>query len=456
MKGKTKLIPAISLILLLVLLSGTIMAFEFESGLQYDFGGQTIVIVKDREGSLPEPGTEFYDRWHAVEDFFNCKLEMIWTGQHNVDDAVQMMMAGDPVDIVRFEGSPMLTLIALKLLRPLEDVWNDEVIDALDLPDFVKYEYKIGNTLGSYGGHIYATQAYDRTDGPYGAGLTFFWNKSMFEREGIESLYDIIERGEWTWEKLHEIARLLTKDTTGDGVVDQFGTGKRLTLRNGYNLIAVNGGALTRNIDGKVVCTLDEPQAVEAANFIRQLVEEGLTTWSKEDAKGDEIEFAEGNIGLNFHSGADYYRGVEWWYSNMEDEWGVAPWPVGPSTPDPSAYPALPTSDAFLVGIPISARYGTEELLAVFRALYPRDPYTYYDMYDRYEVLARSERELEAIEEYYLDVQGDPEHIGNATRHWFRMPGFNWESATRGLIDYQTHINEIMPSLQAQLDDMFN
>lgn len=455
---KRTLVFGISLVALLALVSGLALAFEFESGPQYDFGGQTVVIVKDREGSLPEPGTEWWDRWHAVEEFYNVKLEMIWTGQHNVDDAVQMMMAGDPVDIVRFEGSPMLTLISLNLLRPLEDVWNDEIIDQTDLPDFVKYEYKVGNALGSYGNHIYATQAFDRVDGPYGAGMTFFWNKSMFEREGIESLYDIVERGEWNWEKLHEIARILTKDTDGDGVIDQFGLGKRLTLRNGYNLLVANGGALTRLVDGKVVAAINEPAAIETANFIRQLVEEGLTTWSKPDAAGDEIEFQQGNIGLHFGTGADYFRGVESWWKpdQMQDEWGIAPWPLGPSAPDPDALPAMAIQDAFLVGIPISARYGTEELLAVFRALYPRDPYVYYEMLDRYETLVRSQEELDAIEKYWLGVHGDPQAVGTALRHWFRMPGFKWEAATKGEIDYQTHVNEILPSLQAQLDDLFN
>ena len=116
-------------------------AYEFESWPRFDLGGATVVIVKDREGSLPEEGTEFYDRWKAVEEWYNCKIEMIWTGQYNYQDMVARMMAGDPIDIVRLEGNIMQRLITLGLLRPLNKAWGPAQLDQYVLPDWIRAEY---------------------------------------------------------------------------------------------------------------------------------------------------------------------------------------------------------------------------------------------------------------------------------------------------------------------------
>lgn len=435
-------------------------AYEFESWPRFDLGGATVVIVKDREGSLPEEGTEFYDRWKAVEEWYNCKIEMIWTGQYNYQDMVARMMAGDPIDIVRLEGNIMQRLITLGLLRPLNEAWGPAQLDQYGLPDWIRAEYEFANTLSTYNGKIYATQAYDRGEGPYCSGLTFLWNKSMFERAGLPSLYDIIEEDPegWTWDKLFELAQILTQDTDGDGVIDQFGLGRRLTLRSGFALLATNGAALTRDVDGRVAVAIGEPAAVQTVEFIRKCVEAGVTTLSKPNQEDDNMEFQKGHIAFNFQSGAEYWRGMEWWYTPelMQDDWGIAPFPKGPDAPTGPI--ARPVSDTFLVAVPISSRYDTQAVLTIFAALYPRNPNLIEEYLDMYSRLVRDEEDFEAVIKYYLNVQGDLSRAGLPLRHWSLLwdNGFKWTDATSGLIDYTTHVGEILPSLQTLIDEQFN
>ena len=42
-------------------------------------------------------------------------------------------------------------------------------------------------------------------------------------------------------------------------------------------------------------------------------------------------------------------------------------------------------------------------------------------------------------------------------RHWSLVWNtMKWTDATTGLIDYTTHVAEILPSLQTSVDEMFN
>lgn len=65
--------------------------------------------------------------------------------------------------------------------------------------------------------------AYQRTDGYYGLPrdfntVTLFYNKDMFDAAGVPYPDD-----SWTYDKLREVAKQLTKDTDGDGKTDQWG-----------------------------------------------------------------------------------------------------------------------------------------------------------------------------------------------------------------------------------------
>jgi ABC-type glycerol-3-phosphate transport system substrate-binding protein len=50
----------------------------------------------------------------------------------------------------------------------------------------------------------------------------FFFNKKIFEDNGLETPYDFYKKGEWNFATLKDLAVKLTQDTDKDGVIDQF------------------------------------------------------------------------------------------------------------------------------------------------------------------------------------------------------------------------------------------
>ena len=45
-----------------------------------------------------------------------------------------------------------------------------------------------------------------------------FVNKTLLTQEGIE-----VPEEDWTWNDLYRICQKVTKDSNGDGIIDQFG-----------------------------------------------------------------------------------------------------------------------------------------------------------------------------------------------------------------------------------------
>src|SRR5260370_18341401 len=50
--------------------------------------------------------------------------------------------------------------------------------------------------------------------------LALAYNKTLFDRAGIPYPTD-----DWTWDDFLRVARALTRDTRGDGAIDQWGSG---------------------------------------------------------------------------------------------------------------------------------------------------------------------------------------------------------------------------------------
>ena len=88
----------------------------------------------------------------------------------------------------------------------------------------------------------------------------------MIEDANLEDPRDLVERGEWTWEKFREYCKVLTKDTDGDGNIDVYGFGgwpgdyfMNFVMSNGTNVAAT----ATEN--------LSSPEVGEVLQFIQDL-----------------------------------------------------------------------------------------------------------------------------------------------------------------------------------------
>lgn len=165
------------------------------------------------------------------------------------------------------------------------------------------YEY------GAYEGTQYAL--------PYEcAPKLMFVNKSILTSEGI----GMPESG-WTWEDFYRICKEVTKDTDGNGTIDQFGT-VGYTWEDAFD----SNGVCLFNEKGSE-CDLTDPKAGTAIRFIERL--EGLNSGYSVSSR----EFALGNVVFQPMLFSEYraYRSYPLSIKKYTGfEWDCLPMPAGP------------------------------------------------------------------------------------------------------------------------------
>ena len=159
-------------------------------------------------------------------------------------------------------------------------------------------------------------------------GVIFF-NKTMFAREGITDIYQTVFDYKWTWSKMVEVAKKLTRDTDGDGVIDQFGiagaTGRLwrgMIISNGGNFIDISDKWHPR-------FSLGDPEVLEALQFYQDLfLKEKVVLVSPEGSPWDYPvqAFIDGKVGMLV---AQMWN-IDKFRDNMSDEYGVILFPMGP------------------------------------------------------------------------------------------------------------------------------
>lgn len=92
------------------------------------------------------------------------------------------------------------------------------------------------------------------------------FNLQMIEAANLEDPRELVDRGEWTWDKFTEYCQILTQDTDGDGVTDVYGYGGWIGdffpyfyMSNGTNLAATEKE------------NLSSPEMGETLKFIQDL-----------------------------------------------------------------------------------------------------------------------------------------------------------------------------------------
>lgn len=190
---------------------------------------------------------------------------------------------------------------AFKDLMPLtakdEEFHEDEFYSAA-------YEY------GQYHGEQYAL--------PYEcAPKLMFVNKSILDKEGLSMPDD-----EWTWEEFYEICRKVTKDTDGNGTIDQFGvvgyTWEEAFESNGIRLFNEKG----------TECYLTDDNVETALVFMEKIgkLNSGYTTTGRDFDLGNVVfqpmSFSKYRAYKPYPLSVKKYSGFEW---------ECMPMPAGPN-----------------------------------------------------------------------------------------------------------------------------
>lgn len=156
--------------------------------------------------------------------------------------------------------------------------------------------------------------------------FALYYNKDMFREAGVP-----FPREGWTWDDFLTACKKVTRDTDGDGRLDQFGCDAPVQADGIAYWIWQNGGRVYTP-DMKR-CLLDRPEAIEAIRFLQDCQYKHNVFPTPEQAQdlggggemfrnGRQAMFIQGRWGCLTFRGAKYADG-------REIDWDVGPVPMG-------------------------------------------------------------------------------------------------------------------------------
>lgn len=250
----------------------------------------------------------FAETFRATHPNVEVKLDVIPFGDY-VEKVTLQLAGGNPPDIGWLAEATAPTFIEAGVLADMAPALVGDA--AYDLADFSKS----------------ALSLWQRGDAIYGipfsnSPFVTYYNADMFAAAGLETPDTLAARGEWTWEKFREVARVITesqpKGVYGYEQSDGEGYGARLWVSITPMLRAYGGDAW--NSQGE--CLLDSPGSVAAMSLYHSMIFEDKSV----TPPGERADFFSGQSAMTVTqlSRAAQLQGATF-------EWGIAPLPSGPA-----------------------------------------------------------------------------------------------------------------------------
>lgn len=315
-----------------------------------DLGGYEFIVADVNENRwFPKEGSSeianaIIERVKWVEDTYNCKITYKPHNETEFSDAV-------------LSGDKYADIIICPTWEIGRHVGGGRIMDISKVPGL--------DLTKSYWTDFNNTQLLSYSDKIYGMGAPFasqndeifvmFFNKAIIEELNLESPYDLVEKGEWTFEKFLEYQKAAYKDLNGDGVMDEndrygFATGHDWDV-SVVMYLASGNKVLKQEQDGSITFGVNTPKAYEAINMVKQMVAVGDTFYPKPE--GSDMDayvgaFVEGKALFYTYSRG---RGVADKIYEMEDDFGIVPIPMGNNT---DKYQCWVSHDAPSMAVPIT------------------------------------------------------------------------------------------------------
>lgn len=255
----------------------------------------------------------------VIKDFEeenDVSVKVILTDGEQYKTKLQAAISGGNVpDVFWFEQADFLTYVNNDVLLEMDDYLSDEAKKEIDgvWPMAVQNFQFDGENVGS-GSHYGLPKD--------AAPFAFGYNKTMFEENGIEVPdSDHV----YTREEFITIAKELTKDTDGDGKLDQWGTG--LDIRWSLPSFVWGNGADWLNEDATQV-TIDTPEFISALQDFVDLQNKYEVTPSVAQAQTLDTYQRWMKGELAFFPVGPWDMGT---YEKLDFEYDLIPWPAGTS-----------------------------------------------------------------------------------------------------------------------------
>ena len=256
---------------------------ENETGVRYDKDYNLLYKPEDvgelsnpivRGLLTPAPTDEWYAQEYAwKEEAYGIEYDMDVCAWAERDmKLVASYVGGTAYDVLTRVNFP--TVVVKGLLEPLDEY--------LPIEDERYFEPRY-----VWNGHTYGmrTKSTNYTYRDCGELYGVWYNANLFEDNGLETPLELWEKGEWTIEKMIELAEQLTYDVDRDGINDVFG----------YNswakqLFTIGNGASTVEfVKGEgVSLTWDTPAYIHGLEYIVQMAPYST----------GKVEFITGNVAM--------------------------------------------------------------------------------------------------------------------------------------------------------------
>ena len=243
------------------------------------------------------------------------------------------------------------------------------------------------------------------------------FNLQMVEDANLEDPRDLVERGEWTWEKFREYCKVLTKDTDGDGNIDVYGFGG---WPGDYfmNFVMSNG----TNVAATVTENLSSPEVGEVLQFIQDLNLVDKVMYPIPEENGWDVcrwLYRDGKVAFTPIAAWIMDSNKDYAFQHPEDptldfDMVFIPWPVGPHGNAETNAQKVTANACYVIPV------GVEDPGLVYNVLY--------DLLNWYNYDPNSEDGGAAA----LAIRDDPETLG-----W-------WYGVTAKDIDLQDYNFEVM------------
>lgn len=248
MNKKRKLTIGIGMLCAAVLLSGaylyqrnkvTVLEVGIFAGSNWDVANANSYVIIDKaiekfEAEHPRVSVHYYSgiRKEDYSEWFSRQL-----------------LRGKEPDVFMVLGGDFNQFAEIGVMKDLESLMlSDPEFEAEDF-------YAATLQAGQYGGRQYAL--------PYETVPTLmFVNKSLLNKEGMQ-----VPDTDWTWDDLYDISKRVTKDTDGDGILNQYGT-----YNYGWMEAAYSNGAELFDENG-TESYFNDDKVTEAVRFAKQITE---------------------------------------------------------------------------------------------------------------------------------------------------------------------------------------
>jgi ABC-type glycerol-3-phosphate transport system substrate-binding protein len=330
--------------------------------------GQSVVIGNwwsDYDVNTNQPQNESqeltleYRKRILRENDFSVVEKNVASWEDMQPSAVTSIMAGNPfAHVFWLQPDWAMALYKQGLLYPVSDstvvnLKNSESIAGRQ----VGYNQMIGE-LFTVGGKQYAFTIAGNSD--HGAGVYF--NKRLFREAGLDPdlPYNMQRDGTWTWEAFLDLSKQLTRDRNNTGRIDTYAMTADLSTEILDQIVFSNGADyVIKDAQGRLVNATNSPEFIEALQFARRLMNEGVMMPRPEGSNWDWYWPA-------FHDGqVAFLMDPEWRRGQMNDmvgDWGFVFFPKGPRS---SNY-RMPNDENVLV---IPATYSAAQVDVILKAV---------------------------------------------------------------------------------------